>query len=157
MTNPEDIFSHLPPADRPDATPLEKEPSFMSDQERMLVQLAGSAIALMPQYTGKHETPTHYTDYDRGAYIIERARERGVEITHEDAMRALTDADEKLVERRQAAIDLRARTDNWHEYGVDREHLTGQDQRDLIRLHQDETLTPQDILPEEPNQEAHND
>lgn len=147
MNNPEDIFSHLPPADRPEPV----KPSSLSnydERERSMIQSALRVMLLMP-VKDKTGVRTHYTDFDRASYIVAEAKKRGDSATHEDAIEALNRAGEPIVEQRQAELDVRRRTDQWEKAATEREGLSHEDLNDLSKLYTDNTQ-PNDILPEEP-------
>lgn len=154
MTNPEEIFSHLPPADRPPVA--EKSEFHLSDRDEFLARVAEKAMILMPPLDTK-ERRTHYTDFDRAAFIVDEAKKHEITIEHEDAVRAMDDADERIVQRKQAEKNLRMDTEEWQSGESRQKGPSDQDRRDLLKLRLDDTISPHDILPEQPNQEESND
>ena len=123
MNNPEDIFSHLPPADRPEPVKASSLSNY-DERERSMIQSALRVMLLMP-VKDKTGVRTHYTDFDRASYIVAEAKKRGDSATHEDAIEALNRAGEPIVEQRQAEVGFAAATggDAAHNIGAVFDHV----------------------------------
>lgn len=157
MNNPEDIFQHLPPMDRPE--PAEPRP-VRTPREEVLLGIAAKARILLP--VDDDEKSARYSDFDRKAYIVDKAAELDIELDHLEASRYIELAEKEAWDAHVKREQTGAQERYWREFGTDMPRPSNfapsEDQRTTI-LHRLDDQLELTAAPHEPkvNQEAEND